>query len=65
MFFAFVPDGVFNLAVSFIKLNEFGKLQHVLHSSKKCNAHWKAHLRQYAHRAEPLFVEFTSIEALR
>ena len=65
MFFAFVPDGVFNLVVSFIKANEFGKLHHVLHSSRQCNAHWEAHLRQNSHHAKPLFDEFTSLSALR
>ena len=65
VFFASVPDGVFNHVASFTKLKEFGKLHHVLASTKRCKAHWQAHLRKYAHRAEPLFGEFTSVEALR
>ena len=65
IFFARLPDGIFNLVSSFIKMNEFGKLHHVLHSSMLCHTHWEAHLRQYVHHTKPLFDEFTSIEALR
>ena len=64
-FFASVPDGVFNHMASLTKLKEFGKLHHVLASSRQCHAHWENNLYQYAHHAKPLFDEFTSVEALR
>ena len=65
IFFASVPDGVFNHMTSLIKLKEFGKLHHVLASRRQCHAHWENNLRQYAHHAKPLFDEFTSLSALR
>ena len=62
-----MPDEVFNNLSSFSKLEEFefGRLHSVIHSNKECNAHWERNMRQYAHRAEPLFGMFTSKEALR
>ena len=60
-----MPDGVFNHVVSLTKLKEFGKLHHVLASRRQCHAHWENNLRQYAHHTEPLFDEFSSVEALR
>jgi hypothetical protein len=63
--FASVPDGVFNHMVSFIKLKEFGKLHHVLASSRQCHAHWENNLHQYAHHSKPLFDVFTSLSVLR
>ena len=65
VFFASVPDGVFNHVVSLTKLKEFGKLHHVLASRRQCHAHWENNLRQYVHHTEPLFDEFSSVEALR
>jgi len=65
VFFASVPNGVFNHMASLTKLKEFGKLHHVLASSRQCHAHWENNLRQYTHHAKPLFDEFTSVEALR
>ena len=34
-FFSSLPDGVFNLLISFTTLNEFGNLHHVIRSNKK------------------------------
>jgi len=48
IFFSSVPDGVFNLLSSFLKLEEFGRLHQVLQANKQCNAHWEGNLRQYA-----------------
>ena len=65
VFFASVPNGVFNHVVSLTKLKEFGKLHHVLASSTQCHAHWENNLRQYAHHSKPLFDVFTSLSVLR
>ena len=65
VFFASVPNGVFNHMASLTKLKEFGKLHHVLASSRQCHAHWENNLRQYAHHAKPLFDVFSSLSALR
>jgi len=65
MFFSSAPNGVFNLLSSFTELKEFVQLHEVMQSNKQCSTHWEGNLRQYAHRTEPLFVEFTSAEALR
>ena len=64
-FFCSVPSLVYNQLVSFIVLKDFCKLHHVLHASQQYRAHWEKNLCQYAHRAEPLFDEFTSVESLR
>ena len=60
-----MPNGVFNLFSSFTELKEFGRLHSAIQSNVRCIAHWEGHLRQDAHHAEPLFDEFTSIEAQR
>ena len=65
VFFASVSNGVFNHMASLTKLKEFGKLHHVLASSRQCHAHWENNLRQYAHHAKPLFDVFSSLSALR
>ena len=64
-FFYRVPDGVFNRATSFTNIEDFGRLHGVIDSKKLSKSHWGRSLRQYAHRAEPLFNTFTSIDALR
>jgi len=63
--FAVVPNGIFNLLSSFLRVEEFERFHNVLQSNKQCNAHWEGNLRQYSHRAEPLFGVFTSTAALR
>ncbi len=65
-FFASVPDGCFNLLCSFMTdLEDYKSLHVVIHKNKQCEPHWLKNLRKYAHRAEPLFDEFTSLEDLR
>ena len=64
-FFSRVPDGVWNLFSSWTDLDDYESLHHVIHKNKQCEAHWLAHLRKYAHRAEPLFDVFTSVKSLR
>jgi len=38
-FFSSVPNGIFNLASSYLDLKEFGRLHQVFQSNKQCNAH--------------------------
>jgi len=65
-FFANVKDGCFNLLCSFMTdLEDYKSLQIVIHKNKQCESHWLKNLRKYAHRAEQLFDEFTSLEILR
>ena len=64
-FFCRVPDGVWNLFSSWTDLDDYESLHHVIHKNKQCEAHWLAHLRKYAHRANPLFDLFTSVKSLR
>ena len=65
-FFSSVPDGCFNLLCSFMTdLEDYKSLHVVIHKNKQCEPHWLKNLRKYAHRAEPLFDEFTSLEDLR
>ena len=65
-FFASVPDGCFNLLCSFMTdLEDYKSLHVVIHKNKQCEPHWLKNLRKYAHRAEPLFDEFMSLEDLR
>jgi len=64
-FFCRVPDGVWNLFSSWTDLDDYESLHHVIHKNKQCEPHWKAHLRKYAYRAEPLFGVFTSVKSLR
>jgi len=65
IFFSSVPNGVFNLVTGFTNLKEFGRLHCVIDSNKPGKSHWERNLRQYAHRAEPLFDVFAAVEALR
>jgi len=53
------------LLSSFTSLEEFGRLHGVIDSNRLHKSHWERNLCKYAHRAEPLFIMFTSIEALR
>ena len=53
------------LTLTLTHLEEFGRLHCVIDSNTPSKSHWERNLRQYAHRAEPLFYVFTSIEALR
>ena len=64
-FFASVPDGCFNNLVSHTDLEGYKSLHVVIHKNKQCEPHWLNNLRKYAHRAEPLFDKFTSVESLR
>ena len=64
-FLSSVPDGCFNAISSYMALDDYDSLHHVIHKNKQCEAHWQAHLRKYAHCAEPLFDVFTSVKSLR
>ena len=64
-FFSSVPDGCFNSMGSYSVVDDYEKLQHVIHKNKQLKAHWEANLRKYAHRAKPLFGVFTSEKVLR
>ena len=64
-FFSSVPDGCFNNMGSYSVVDDYEKLQHVIHKNKQLKAHWEANLRKYAHRAKPLFGVFTSEKVLR
>ena len=46
-------------------MDDYESLHHVIHKNKQCRVHWENNLRKYAHRAEPLFGEFTSVKSLR
>ena len=60
-----MPDGVFNLLSSYMVLDDYESLHHVIYKNKQCEPHWKLNLSKYAHRAEPLFGVFTSVKSLR
>ena len=64
-FFSSVPDGCFNAISSYMVLDDYESLHHVIHKNKQCEPHWLTNLRKYAHRAEPLFNSFTSVKSLR
>ncbi len=57
-FFSRVPDGVWNLFSSWTDLDDYESLQ-------QCGVNWINNLREYTHRAEPLFDLFTSVKSLR
>ena len=60
-----MPDGCFNNMGSYSVVDDYEKLQHVIHKNKQLKAHWEANLRKYAHRTKPLFGVFTSEKVLR
>ena len=64
-FLSSVPDGCFNAISSYMVLDDYECLHHVIHKNKQCEPHWLTNLRKYAHRAEPLFNSFTSVKSLR
>ena len=64
-FLSSVPDGCFNAISSYMVLDDYESLHHVIHKNKQCEPHWLTNLRKYAHRAEPLFNSFTSVKSLR
>ena len=55
-FLSSVPDGCFNAISSYMVLDDYESLHHVIHKNKQCEPHWLTNLRKYAQRAEPLYV---------
>jgi len=60
-----VPDGLFVLISSFLKLKEFALLFAAFHFNKDIEYHCERRLQEYAHHTKPLFDMFASKEALK